>query len=131
MNKRVVLVGHCGPDSAYLRSAIHRADPDAKISSADDEAALAAYLRDGVDLLLLNRVLDYGFPETSGIELIKRLQTARPAVRCMLVSNYPEAQAEAEASGALPGFGKREVGSARVAELLRQALASSTPAPIA
>jgi hypothetical protein len=40
----------------------------------------------------------------------------------MLVSNYPDAQAAAVAAGALPGFGKRELGSARIPELIRSAL---------
>jgi hypothetical protein len=40
----------------------------------------------------------------------------------MLVTNYPEVQAAATAAGAMPGFGKREIGSLRVKELLRGAL---------
>ncbi len=46
----------------------------------------------------------------------------------MLVSNYPDAQAAAVANGALPGFGKREIGSPRVIELIKGALEAS-PAP--
>jgi hypothetical protein len=41
----------------------------------------------------------------------------------MLVSNHPDAQAAAIAAGAAPGFGKRQIGTPRVAEVLRQALA--------
>jgi hypothetical protein len=44
----------------------------------------------------------------------------------MLVSNYAEAQAAALAAGAAPGFGKREIGTPKVKELLRSAL-SLTP----
>jgi hypothetical protein len=43
-------------------------------------------------------------------------------MKMMLVSNYPDAQAAAEKAGALPGFGKRDIGSPRVKELLRDAL---------
>jgi hypothetical protein len=39
----------------------------------------------------------------------------------MLVSNFPEAQAAALAAGALPGFGKKALGSATTPPLLRQA----------
>ena len=56
------------------------------------------------------------------MDLIKRLRAAHPSVKLMLVSNYPDAQADAVANGALPGFGKRELGSPRVAELIREAL---------
>ena len=43
----------------------------------------------------------------------------------------PLAQAAAVVAGALPGFGKREIGSARVTQLLREVLADgvATPAP--
>jgi hypothetical protein len=47
---------------------------------------------------------------------------SHPNVRTMLVSNYPEAQQEALAAGALPGFGKRELSTPRVTQLLRNAV---------
>jgi hypothetical protein len=46
----------------------------------------------------------------------------------MLVSNYAEAQAAAVAAGAVPGFGKREIGQPRVAQLIREALGLASPA---
>jgi len=52
-------------------------------------------------------------------------------VKAMLVSNYPEAQAAAVAEGALPGFGKREIGTPRVGELLREALKPAQPSSAA
>ncbi|HEX2972974.1 MAG TPA: hypothetical protein VHP11_11615 [Tepidisphaeraceae bacterium] len=122
MAKTVVLVGHCGPDSSYLRMAITAADRNARIVSADDEAELTKLLADGADLVLVNRQIDFGFPETEGVELIQRLHPGYPSVKLMLVSNYPEAQAAAVRVGAVPGFGKSEVGSTRVTELLRSAL---------
>ena len=42
------------------------------------------------------------------------------------ISNYPEAQAEAVAAGALPGFGKAELHDPRTAELLRSAAGSNS-----
>ena len=41
----------------------------------------------------------------------------------MLVSNYHDAQQAAVAVGAVPGFGKRELGTPKAAQLLREALA--------
>ena len=127
MPKKVALVGHCGPDSSFLRIAVSRAERDIQVLSVDDDSDLKRVLNDGVDLLLLNRQLDYGFDEEEGVALIRKLRAAYPGLKTMLVSNYPEAQAAAVAEGALPGFGKREMTSPRVAELLREALKSSQP----
>ena len=128
MPKKIALVGHCGPDSSYLRIAVSRAERDAQVLSIDDDSDLKRALDEGVDLLLLNRQLDYGFDEREGVSLIRKLRAKYPAVKTMLVSNYAEAQAAAVAEGALPGFGKREIGTPRVAELLREALKSPAAA---
>jgi DNA-binding NarL/FixJ family response regulator len=122
MSKKIALVGHCGPDSSYLRMTVAKAGRDIKVTSADDDAELKQLLDDGVDLLLLNRELDYGFDEREGVALIRKLRTAYPNVKTMLVSNYPDAQQAAVQAGALPGFGKRELSSPRVLELIRAAL---------
>jgi hypothetical protein len=122
MSKKVALVGHCGPDSSFLRIAVSRAQRDVQVLSADDDGDLKRVLDGGVDLLLLNRQLDFGFDEQEGVALFRRIRAAYPHVKAMLVSNYPEAQAAAVAEGALPGFGKREVNTPRVAEMLRDAL---------
>jgi hypothetical protein len=120
--KKVVLVGHCGPDSSYLRIAVSRAGKDVKVLSADDSDELKRLLDGGVDLLLLNRQLDFGFDEHEGIAVIRSVRTKYPAVKTMLVSNYPEAQEAAVRAGALPGFGKRDVSTPKVPALIRSAL---------
>ncbi len=122
MSKKVALVGHCGPDSSYLRMAVSKAARDIQVLSADDDDELKQLLDGGVDLLLLNRQLDYGFSEHEGVALIRTLRAKYPRVKTMLVSNYPDAQAAAVAEGALPGFGKREIGTPRVTQVLREAL---------
>jgi hypothetical protein len=101
---------------------VQRALSDVSVVMADDDQELQKLLRAGVDLLLVNRTLDYGFSQEGGAELIKHLRMDHPELRAMLVSNYPEAQAEAIAAGALPGFGKRELGTPRVGQLLREAV---------
>ena len=123
MAKKVALVGHCGPDSSYLRITVSRAAKDVQVVMADDTRELTQVLSDGVDLLLLNRQLDYGFDDREGVDVIRRLRPHYPNVKMMLVSNFPEAQAAAVAEGALPGFGKRELSTPKVAELIREALA--------
>ena len=122
MPKKIALVGHCGPDSSFLRIAVSKAERDSVVMMVDDDSDLKRVLDDGVDLLLLNRQLDYGFVEREGVALVRKLRAKYPHVKTMLVSNYPDAQAAAVAAGAMPGFGKREIGTPRVTELLRDAL---------
>jgi two-component system chemotaxis response regulator CheY len=127
MPKKIALVGHCGPDSSFLRIAVSKAERDATVLMIDDDSDLKRALDDGVDLLLLNRQLDYGFNEREGVALIRKFRANYPGVKTMLVSNYPDAQAAAVAEGALPGFGKREIGTPRVNDLLRNALRQEQP----
>ncbi|HUB26855.1 MAG TPA: hypothetical protein VL992_15625, partial [Tepidisphaeraceae bacterium] len=93
MPKTFLLVGHCGPDGAYLRNTIRTAFDDATILAADDETELEHALAGNVDLVLLNRELLYGFAKPAGVDVIAQLKTNHPKVRTMLVSNYPDAQA--------------------------------------
>jgi|SRR5688572_4410116 len=128
MSKKVVLVGHCGPDSSFLKMAVSSASRGITVAAADDDQELTQFVSDGVDLLLLNRELGWGFDQTEGVEVIRTLRVKHPNLKMMLVSNYPEAQAAAVAVGALPGFGKREIGSARVTQLIRDALTTHAAA---
>jgi hypothetical protein len=118
--KRVVLVGHCGPDSYMLRSKVQQALPGLAIEAADAEDELERTA--GPDsLLLINRALDYGFTASNGVELIRNLSRRDDRPVMMLISNYADAQSEAQAAGALPGFGKSELGKASTEERLRKA----------
>ena len=126
MSKKVALVGHCGPDSTFLRMAVESADRSIKVVAADDSDELSVLLNAGVDLVLLNRELGWGFDQTQGVDVIRQLRATHPHVKAMLVSNYADAQAAAVADGAAPGFGKREIGTPRVAQVIREAL---TPEP--
>jgi CheY-like chemotaxis protein len=122
MSKKVVLVGHCGPDSSYLRMAVSRAVKDSSILIAEDDASLQKLIEGGTDLLLVNRQLDYGFTTYDGVQLIQQLRSEHPQVKTMLISNYPEAQEAAVQAGALPGFGKAQIGRPQVVERLQAAL---------
>ena len=122
MSKKVLFVGHCGPDSSYLRMAVTSVARGTQVLAADTEEELTHALKDKPDLILFNRLLDFGFPEHEGVDLIRRLRTLLPGVRMMLVSNYEDAQSAAVKAGALPGFGKREIGTPKVKELLKNAL---------
>jgi DNA-binding NarL/FixJ family response regulator len=121
--KHVALVGHCGPDSSFLRMAISSAVPGAKISMADTEQELEDVLSNDPDLLLFNRVLEDGFADRDGVSLLKRVKTERAEQKVMMVSNYAETQEEAEAAGAVPGFGKADLGSEKAKERIAGAVA--------
>jgi choline dehydrogenase-like flavoprotein len=125
MATKIALVGHCGPDSSYLRMVCAKAAKDVQVLMADDQSELDDVLGQGVDLVLFNRELGYGFQDKMGVDAIRRLRALSPGLKMMLVSNYADAQAAAVANGALPGFGKREIGSPRVVELLKEAVSGA------
>jgi hypothetical protein len=104
--------------------AVMQADRSLQVLMADDMDELRALVANGeVDLLLLNRELSWGFDDKGGVDIIREFRATHPHIKTMLVSNYPEAQASAVAAGALPGFGKREIGSPRIGQVIRAALA--------
>jgi two-component system chemotaxis response regulator CheY len=89
--------------------------------STHDEAIEA--LESGrFSLVLVNRINDEdGSP---GLDLIRfiRSNPSTSTAQVMLVSNHAEAQAEAVTLGALPGFGKDELGGAKPPPRLAEAL---------
>lgn len=121
---RVLSVGQCGFDQAQLERWIAR-DLGARTTSVDTPSETFEELRlGGIALVLVNRVLD--FDGSSGAELIREIK-AEPQfadLPVMLVSNFESAQHEAVALGALPGFGKAQVGLKSVSERIRKVLIS-------
>lgn len=124
---RVLSVGQCGLDHGSI-SRMLRQSAGAEVEAADTFPEAVGALRGGsFDLVLVNRISDYD--GSSGLDLI-RMITADPAlaaVPVMLVSNYPDAQAQAEALGALPGFGKADVRGGKAAERVKVGLAARRP----
>ena len=102
---------------------VKKAIADVQIVSIDDARSLTHALetRDP-GLILFNRELGYGFDPATGVEAIALLRQTNPNLKMILVSNYADAQKAAEAAGALPGFGKSELGSRRVLDVLRDAV---------
>ena len=124
--KVVALVGHCGPDSSFLRMAVSGAAPGTRVVMVDSDQELEAAMAEAsLDLLMLNRKLDWGFADGDGMELLRRIKRERPEQKVMMISNFPEAQQAAESAGALPGFGKREIGSPKVKERILAALSGA------
>lgn len=118
--KQVVLVGHCGFDSGSIERAVRQADDTIKIGNVSKASAVEDAGPD--TLLLINRQLDGLFKSSSGVDLIKQLSEKDSPPRMMLVSNFADAQEEAVAAGALPGFGKSELGSEETVNKLRGAI---------
>lgn len=118
---RILSVGQCGVDTArigrFLRDTFRaRADTADTATEALDRLRAETY-----DAVLVNRVLDLdGSPGLALILAIKADPALAPTPT-LLVSNYPDAQAEAVALGALPGFGKADLGK-KAAEALSTVL---------
>ncbi|TVS03065.1 MAG: hypothetical protein EA423_08810 [Phycisphaerales bacterium] len=120
----VALVGHCGADASSLKRFVSRVDKGVSVVRVNDEASL----RDAIDsasVMLVNRALDGSLGTSSGVELIRTLASSRgdsPLPTLLLVSNYADAQEEAEAAGAMPGFGKSDLRGPEAASRLEAAL---------
>src|SRR5438552_10025899 len=113
MPKKVLSLGQCAADDYAIRYFL-QSDFGAEVSMADTiPEALARLRAEQFDLVLVNRVLDA--TGASGLGFISQLKedAALADVPVMLISNYPDAQQQAVARGALPGFGKNGLGDAR------------------
>lgn len=118
-------VGHCGPDSWMLRTAVQRVVEGAEVEAIAEEDDLHARLASAdrrPTVLMVNRSLDGLFDAVDGIELIRAFHG--PDVRhvSMLVSNLDDAQARAEAAGAIEGFGKTDLNAVGTGDALRAAV---------
>lgn len=126
---RVLSVGQCGFDHGMIARQLLRGFGAEVVGAKTFPDAVAALRGGRFDLVLVNRVSDRDGSE--GVDLIRTLKSdpALAAVPVMLVSNYPDAQQEAEALGALPGFGKAEIASAKATERLREILSVDPEGP--
>lgn len=120
MSQRVVLVGHCNFDGPRLQKAIETGAPGVDVLRVNDVDDLTDVVSKGADLLLVNRE-PVGFDE-GGIDIIRDVHAKFPAQKMMLVSDYADAQAEAEKVGAMPGFGKADMGKPKIVELVKAAI---------
>jgi two-component system chemotaxis response regulator CheY len=103
--KKVLSLGQCGADHASISGLLGRLGAEA-VAAHTFADALTKLRRDNYALVLVNRVLDHD--GQSGLDFVRQLKEDERlrAVPVMLVSNYDDAQQEAAARGALPGFGK-------------------------
>ncbi len=120
MAKRILLVGHCGVDGPRLKDELSRALPGTEVERINSDADLRRAVGEGEALLLVNRE-PVGF-NSEGLDIIREVKSNNPDCKVMLVSDYEEAQREAEGAGALKGFGKSEMGSPKLAQHVKHAL---------
>ncbi|HEV7299292.1 MAG TPA: hypothetical protein VGN72_08005 [Tepidisphaeraceae bacterium] len=120
MSKFVVLVGHCNFDGPRLQREIETKVAPCKVLRVNDVPSLTEACENGVDLLLINRE-PVGFDE-AGLDLVKDLHSRYPQQKIMLVSDYADAQQQAIGCGALPGFGKADMGSPKLIETVKGAI---------
>lgn len=118
--KRVLSVGQCQADHGNLSHTLRKLFSAEVVPVASAAEAERLVGKQTYDLVLVNRVLDAD--GTSGLDLIQRLKQASPAP-VMLVSNFEDAQSDAVAAGALPGFGKAALGQPALLDCLRAVLA--------
>ena len=117
---RVLSIGQCGFDSASIERVFEQ-DFSADVESVDTgRDALGRLQAAKYDLILVNRRLDGD--GSSGVALLEQLHTQAPDVPMMLVSDKPDAQTEAVAKGALPGFGKSALRHPETTQRIRAAL---------
>lgn len=123
MTSRTVLsVGQCRPDHAAI-SHFLTSNFDVAVLTADlHDDAMETLERHSVHLVLINRKLDADYSD--GMEILRSIRenSQYGSVPVMLVSNFPEWQEKAVASGAVHGFGKAELHLPETVERVRSAL---------
>lgn len=124
---RVLDVGQCQPDHSAIRGLLSRCG--AEVVQAHGPADTMTALREGgIALVLINRKLDADYSD--GLDIIKAIKAdpSLSSVPVMLISNYPEAQQQAVAVGAIEGFGKAQLADAATEAKVRAALTESPSA---
>ena len=108
-----------------LKTVVQRAFPGAAVETVNDQGALDSTLERDV-VLVVNRELDGAFDVgRGGIDLIRQFSEAGKDVAMLLVSNLEDAQSEAEAAGAMPGFGKSNLYDDETTQRLKAAASRS------
>ncbi len=117
--KRVLSVGQCMADHGCIGRTLRQAFGAEVVPADSVEEALTRLQAETFTLVLVNRVFDAD--GTSGMDLIQAMQADAilKTVPVILVSNYEDAQTEAVAAGALPGFGKASLGRPAMLERVK------------
>lgn len=122
---RVLSLGQCWPDQRRVAQQLMAGFRVEVVAGSTVEEARSLLRSQAFDLVLVNRIFD--LDGSSGLGFIRSLKEdpSLASVPVMLVSNLKEAQAEAIAAGALPGFGKAELDAPQTRERLARVLKPS------
>ena len=125
--KRVLSVGQCMADHGGISRTLLQAFGAEVVPADSIDEALTRLRLNEFALVLVNRVFDAD--GSSGLDLIKKIKAdaAPGSVPVMLVSNHADAQAQAVAAGAAPGFGKSALGRPVMLECVKPFLTPSEP----
>ena len=120
--RRVLDVGQCDYDHGRISDLLRAQFGVEVVRVHSTTEALDRLRSEAFDLVLVNRVFDHTAEE--GLDLIRKAKANSKTsdVPVMLVSNFPESQAEAVAVGAIPGFGKAALAEAVTKERLEKVL---------
>ena len=129
-DKKILSLGQCAADTWSIGRLIESELHAEMLTAETFEEAFTALRQGGVDLVLVNRLLNYN--GASGLDFIRQMKDdeALKDVPVMLVSNYDDAQRQAVQRGALPGFGKSALRAPQTIQRLRDAL-GATADPLA
>lgn len=122
MSRRVLDVGQCSFDHGAIRRLVEGSFDATVVQAHGLDDTLEELRAQQYDLVLVNRKLDADYSD--GMEILKTIKAdpALAAVPVMLVTNYPEHQHLAVASGGEPGFGKNGISKPETRELLAKFL---------
>ncbi len=120
--KRVLSVGQCAADHGSISSMLNGNFEVTVEKAATADEAMATVRAGGVDLVLVNRLLDLDHSEGSDIIKAIKGDESIASVPVMLVTNFVEHDEAAVKMGAVSGFGKSALSDpatiAKLAEFL-------------
>lgn len=111
-------VGQCGFDGPRMADLWQKKLGATVIDSDTGADAVRKLEKGGIDLVLVNRVLNAD--GSSGVNLIPDLLAAGDGVPVMLVSDRDDAQDAAVALGAIRGFGKADLDQQATLDLVEK-----------
>ena len=116
--KKVLLVAHCGSDTARIQRVLESLGADFE-GAFNKDGALEKLKSKKFDLVLPNRV--FGYDEDGGIDFIKTMKEDDELkdIPVMLVSGFDDYQDRAVEVGAIRGFGKNELETGGAAVVMK------------
>jgi len=127
MPKQVLDVGNCSFDHGRLVAWLSRNWPCDCQAAPDESSADRAIASKTFDLIFVNRVFDGD--GASGLDWIDKARHRGCQARFVLVTNYPDVQAEALSRGVEATFGKRDIGSETAFTSIQSLLEAPTHRP--